>query len=349
MLRARTSQLGLRLGLLVLSFTVLGSFVYAAQPAGLTIYKVDDYPLPGDTSRYDYQSYDPSTHRLYVAHLGMGVVRVFDTQQHALIGNVDGVPGVHGVIAVPELGRVYATATNANALAVIDPEQLQVVAMVPAGDYPDGLAYAPTVGKIYVSDEHGNQNVVIDAQTNELVTAIPLGGEVGNTQFDSGSGLIYAAVQTRNQIVSIDPTTDTVNGRFDTPGCDWPHGVAIDAEHRLLFAACQRNARLAVFDMNDMHVTATYDVGRSPDVLAFDPQNVHLYVAAEDGTLSAFVEDAFAFGQLQTVAAATNAGPNAHSVGLDTDTHHVFVPTLNILGQPVLREFQIDVLRREDD
>jgi YVTN family beta-propeller protein len=258
------------------------------------------------------------------------------------------VPGVHGVIAVPELGRVYATATSANALAVIDAEQLEVVAMVPAGEYPDGLAYAPTVGKIYVSDEHGSQNVVIDANTNQVVTTIPLGGEVGNTQFDSGSGQIYAAVQTRNEIVSIDPATDTISGRFDTPGCGSPHGLAIDSEHRLMFVACQRNARLAVVDMDDMHVTATYEVGRSPDVVAFDPQNVHLYVAAEDGTLSAFVEDAFARGQLRSVAAATNAGPNAHSVGLDTDTHHVFVPTLNILGQPVLREFQIDVLRGDD-
>jgi YVTN family beta-propeller protein len=182
------SRLVLRLGLAVLSFSVIGSSAYAAQPVGLTIYKVDDYPLPGDTSRYDYQSYDSSTHRLYVAHLGMGVVRVFDTQQHTIVGNVESVPGVHGVIAVPELGRVYATATSANALAVIDAEQLEVVAMVPAGEYPDGLAYAPTVGKIYVSDEHGSQNVVIDANTNQVVTTIPLGGEVGNTQFDSGSG-----------------------------------------------------------------------------------------------------------------------------------------------------------------
>jgi hypothetical protein len=55
----------------------------------LTLQKLADYPLPGDTSRYDYQSFDRDTHRLYFAHLGMGVVRVFDTAAHALVGNVE--------------------------------------------------------------------------------------------------------------------------------------------------------------------------------------------------------------------------------------------------------------------
>src|SRR5689334_6421602 len=64
---------------------------------------VADVALPGDTSRWDYQSLDPQSHRLFIAHLGAGEVVVYDTAHGSVVGTVTGVPGVHGVVAVPEL------------------------------------------------------------------------------------------------------------------------------------------------------------------------------------------------------------------------------------------------------
>jgi hypothetical protein len=106
--RLRLDSLHVGFVAILASIALLGAETVVAAPAdqGVILRKLADYPLPGDTSRYDYQSYDPSAHRLYIAHLGMGVVRVFDTQANALVGKVEGVPGVHGVVAVPELGRV---------------------------------------------------------------------------------------------------------------------------------------------------------------------------------------------------------------------------------------------------
>src|SRR5881394_1623295 len=65
---------------------------------------VADTPLTGGPSRFDYQSLDLQAHRLYIAHLGASQVTVFDTQSGAVVGDVLGVAGVHGVLAVPELG-----------------------------------------------------------------------------------------------------------------------------------------------------------------------------------------------------------------------------------------------------
>jgi len=98
---------------------------------------------------------------------------------------------VHGVLAVPALHRVYASATGTNELAVIDDQTLQIVARVSAGDYPDGVAYASKAAKIYVSDLHGKTDTVIDAKTNQRVTTISLGGGAGNTQYDSVSEHIF--------------------------------------------------------------------------------------------------------------------------------------------------------------
>ena len=114
-----------------------------------------DVPLSGGATRFDYQSFDQNTGRLYIAHLGDGALTVFDANKETVIGDVKDLPHVHGVIAVPELHRMYASATGRNELAVIDDNTLQIVARVPAGDYPDGIAYAPKANKIYVSDLHG--------------------------------------------------------------------------------------------------------------------------------------------------------------------------------------------------
>src|SRR5712691_7207859 len=144
----------------------------APSAAQAQLRTVADVQLPGDTSRWDYQSIDPQTHRLFIAHLGAGEVVVYDTEQAAVVGTVGGVAGVHGVISVPELRRVYASATDAQQIAVIDADSLAIVATVPSKGYPDGLAYAPEVDKVYVSDEKDGNETIIDAQSNAPLSAV---------------------------------------------------------------------------------------------------------------------------------------------------------------------------------
>ncbi len=307
---------------------LLAFLIGQALPA--TFYTVQDVLLPGDTSRFDYVSLEPTSHRLFIAHLGAGTVPVYDIGAQAIIGEVQNVPGVHGTLAVPELGRVYASATGINQVTVIDPQTLWVVATIPGGEYPDGIAYDPEVGKLYVSDETGGTDTVIDSSTNQVVATIPLGGEIGNTQFDATGHRIIAAVQTRNQVVTIDPQADQVTGRYDTPGCDHPHGVQISPDRQLAFAACEGNAKLVVMDLQTMSVTETHDVGSVPDVLAFDAPRRILYVAAESGPATAFSETDTGLKLL----AQKDVGPNAHSMAVDPDTGHIYFPIANFGGQP---------------
>jgi YVTN family beta-propeller protein len=328
-----------------LTLLALSTAASVAQQLPATFFAVRDVPLPGDTSRFDYESLDPNTHRLYIAHLGAGTVAVYDIPSGTIVGEVQDVPGVHGVLAVPELGRVYASATGSNQVAVIDPQTLSVMATIPGGVYPDGIAYDPEVGKLYVSDETGGTDTVIDTSSNQVVATIPLGGEVGNTQFDPGSHQVIAAVQTRNQVVTIDPQSDQVSGRYDTPGCDHPHGVQISPDRRLAFVACEGNAKLVVMDLQSMAVTETYDVGSVPDVLAFDGPRRVLYVAAESGPATAFSETDVGLKPL----AQRDIGPNAHSVAVDPDTGHVYFPIANLGGQPVLREASVTTATGGDD
>jgi len=251
--------------------------------------EVADIPLPGKPGRFDYQSLDDVSGRLYIARMGAGELIAFDTPSRRVVGTAGDLPKATGVLAVPALNRVYVSAAGAHQLVVLVDSTLDRIAVVEGITFPDGLAFAPTEGKIFVSDEYGHREIVIDAGTHAH-RVIALLGEAGNTQYDSVGQQILVAVQTRNEVVTIDPHTERITGRYRLTGADHPHGVLIDAARRLAFVANEGNSKLLVVDLTSMRVTSEYAVGKEPDVLAFDPGLRRLYVASESGVVTVLSE-----------------------------------------------------------
>ncbi|MGE5171849.1 MAG: YncE family protein [Rudaea sp.] len=311
-----------------------GGTVSQPRPAStLPLKLVADIALPGPTNRFDYQSYDSTSHRLFIAHLGASKVIAFDTRANKLAGEIANISQVHGVLVVPATGKIYASATGTNEIAVIDAQTLKEVARGAAGVYPDGIAYAPDVHKLYVSDETGRTETVIDTETNRRVATIALDGEVGNTQYDAASRRIFVNVQTLNRLVEIDPQTDEVIGRYALPGARHNHGLLIDSTLRVAYVACEGNAKLLVFDLDSKQVLASEAVGDDPDVLALDEALHWLYVASESGVVSIFEQDG---KRLKKIGEAMLA-KRAHSVAVDPETHRVYFPLENVNGRAVLR------------
>ena len=61
----------------------------------------------GGEGFWDYLSEDAAARRLYVSH-GTRVV-VIDMQTNAVVGQIDSLPGVHGLAVAPDLGRGFAS------------------------------------------------------------------------------------------------------------------------------------------------------------------------------------------------------------------------------------------------
>ena len=294
---------------------------------------VADVPLPGSATRFDYQSLESASGRLFISHMGAGQLVVFDVRAGRVISNLDGFPTVTGVLAVPAEHRAYASATGDHAVVVVDDSTLQIVARVPGPRFPDGIAYAPTERRVFVSDESGRQDFVIDAATNSLVARIELGGEAGNTQYDAGSHCVIVAVQTANQLAVIDPATATIVRRVTLDkAVRYPHGFYIDAPHRLTFVSGQESGTLGVLDLRTLQLRQVLPIGGDPDVLAFDPSLGRLYVAAESGVVAVFEERDGSLAQLGWYRAA-----KAHSVAVDPATHRVYLPLADVSSRPVLR------------
>ena len=157
----------------ITAFLIVSSLAAAATSSTptppLRLKALADVPLGGRATRLDYASVDAGRQLLFIAHLGDGAVIVVDTEARRLVKRIANVSGVHGVLAIPELGRVYASATGTNEVVAIDEKSLEIIARMPGGTYPDGLAYSPETHKVYVSDEHGGTDTVIDVLTNTRV------------------------------------------------------------------------------------------------------------------------------------------------------------------------------------
>jgi len=301
----------------------------------LPLRAVGEMALPGDSSRFDYASFDAGRGLLFVAHLGASQVVETDIRAHRVVRTIQNLSEVHGVLVVPALHRVYATATGDNRMVTLNEDTGAVVSSAPTGEYPDGLAYDPRRGTVWTTNETGRSETVVDATTGTVRGTVVLGSDVGNVAYDPTSDRMLVDAQSRNQLAVIDPVTLAITDHISLPGCDHDHGLALDPGNRLAFVACDGNATLVTVDLATGHELGTSPVGEGPDVLAYDSTAHRLYVAAESGTLT--VLDLH--GRQVSVVGSDFLAGGAHVVAIDPGTHHSFYPVpAGFNGQPALLE-----------
>jgi DNA-binding beta-propeller fold protein YncE len=307
----------------------------SAPNSPLPLRTVHELALPGDNSRFDYASLDAQRGLLFVAHLGASEVIEIDVRANKVVRTIPNLSDVHGVLVVPALRRVYATATGANQVVALNEDTGEVINHAPTGNYPDGIAYDPRRNAIWTTNETGGTETVVDADNATVRGSVNLGGEVGNVVYDSTADLMLVDVQGRNDLAIIDPASLVVTKRVSLPGCDHDHGLALDTAARLAFVACDGNATLLTVDMNTWQVTGTNLVGADPDVLAYDTSAHRLYVACESVTVSILdLRD----GRL-TVAGSDHLADGAHVVAVDSGTHRSYYPVpAGSDGRPALLE-----------
>src|SRR5579863_8413954 len=123
---------------IILSANVACSQDAKDEQGGNVLKQIAEIPLPGPAVRFDYQSFDAKNGRLYIAHMNADQLVVFDTVKRQVVANLDGFKRVHGVIAVPEIGRVFASVTGEHQMAAVDMNTLKTIGMAGPINYPDG-------------------------------------------------------------------------------------------------------------------------------------------------------------------------------------------------------------------
>ncbi len=178
-----------------------------------------------------------------------------------------------------------------------------------------------------------NEVAIIDTNTLTVTTRIQAGDTPDGIAYDPVSRTVLVNVQDRNELVTIDPATDAVTGRIPIPDCASNHGLYVDGANKLAFITCEGSAKLLLLDLQTKQVSARFDTGSGPDVLAFDQGFRRLYVASESGVVSVFDEQ----NRNLTLKASGKLADYAHTVAVDQATHRVYFPLQDIDGHPVLR------------
>ncbi len=324
----------------ILLFVVIARILCGSAPASaqkhgsLSCLKATaDIRLPGRTTRYDYQSIDEQRRLLFIAHLGDNAVTVFDLKSQKVIKDITGIPSPHGILAVPEAGRVFVSATGVDKIYVVDEKSLKVDGKVEAGLFPDGIGYDPGTNRIFVSDEFGKTVSVIDVSALRLVRKIEIGGVVGNTHYDPVSRQIFTTDESANELVEINPSTMAITLRIKLPGCEGAHGFMIGKEPHEAYVTGEDNASLVVVDLANSRVTQRFSVGKEPDVLAIDSELHLLYLSSESGVVSMFRITKHGLSEL----CHGKLWAYAHTVSVDRVTHKVYFPLQDRNGAPDLR------------
>jgi DNA-binding beta-propeller fold protein YncE len=308
--------------------TAVGAF------PSLPLHTVADLPLGGRSPRFDYQTIDPRAHRLYIAHQGDGAVLVVDLLHRRIVGRIGELADVHGVLVVPALHRLFATATALHQLVMIDTRTERVLTRTRAGVVPDGIAYDPVGRHVFVSDERpAGALIVVDATTGRAAGTIPLSGSAGNVQYDPVAKRVLVGVETRDELALVDPATLQVTRRVPLRRCDANHSLAIDAAARLLIVGCSANGRLLILDADSFEVRGEIAGAGHVDVLALDPARHRVYAASENGIVSVLQIGRGA----PRLLGRTHLAARAHTVAVDPQTSLVYFPLGRSGGSSILR------------
>jgi YVTN family beta-propeller protein len=263
----------------------------AILPAGAAdtapAYHVAKSVALGAPDQWDYVVFDPGSNRVYVAHGAR--VTVVNGRSGAILGQIEGMPGgSHGIGISVATGKGYTDDGKKGEAVAFDLKTLKTGARIPAKDDADGIAFDPTSGHIFVVDGDSAALTVIDPKTDKVITTIQTGGGM-EYAVAGDNGKIYVNGADKKEIVRIDTATNKVDARWPMPGCESPHGLAIDKAAHRLFPTCL-NAVMNVVDTDSGKVVASLPIGQGTDGAAFDPKRKLIFSSNYDGTLTVIRE-----------------------------------------------------------
>lgn len=278
----------------------------------------------GAAAKWDYATFDPVRHRVFIAH-GDRVV-VIDAANGLKVGEIANTNGVHGIALAEDLKLGFTSNGKANTLTVFDLETLkprQDVAV--SGNSPDAVLYDAFVGKVYAFNGHSESVSVIDTRTMKEVATIKTAGKP-EFAVSNGAGKVFFNIESdAGQMQVIDTAADRVVATWNLTGCSSPTGLTIDVRSQRLFSVCD-NQVMAVTDAASGRHVASVPIGDGPDAAGIDPASGTIFSSnGKSGTLTIVHEDD---ADHYSVSATLATEKNARTMAFDAVTRRLYLPTV---------------------
>lgn len=307
----------LNLFVYVFAMLAISASCYAQSSPGYHLLK--KYVLGGE-GRWDYLTFDPETHRLYISRSTH--VMVVDAESGVVVGDIPNTSGVHGIAIAAEFGKGFTSNGRDGTVTIFDLKTLKPSGQVKVGQNPDAILFDSISKRVFTFNGNSKDTTAIDAKSGTVVGTLALGGRPESGVAD-GKGKVFVNIEDTSQVVEFDARKLTVDATWSLAPGEEPTGIAMDRKHRRLFVGCA-NKMMAVLNADNGKLVATLPIGSGVDATAFDSETQLAFSSNGEGTLTVVREDAP--DKLSVVEnVATQRG--ARTMALDSKTHRIFLVT----------------------
>jgi DNA-binding beta-propeller fold protein YncE len=303
---------------LAVAACLLSSFSAQAQTSP---YKVLSDTKIGGEGGWDYITADSINRKLYIPRMGAAAtsrVSVFNLDTLAPLSEIPETAG-HGVAVIA--GHAFV---SSKPVVMFDAKTLTPIKTIDVDGRPDGIFADAFNDRVYILSHTAPNLTVIDAHDGKVLGTIDIGGAPEQAASDE-HGHVYVDIEDKAGIAIIDTKAMKMTGKIDLAGhADGCAGLAIDARHGILFAACREPQVMAVVSIADSKVLTTLPIGNGCDGAAFNPATNEVFTTQGDGTLTVIKETSpTSFAVEPTVATPKGA----RTLTLDQKTGHILTVT----------------------
>lgn len=303
----------------------------------------------GGDGNWDYVTVDAPGHRLFVTRTTHTMVLDENTGQ--VLGDIPGQTRSHGVAIVPKLGRGFITdGGGTGAIIVFDLKTYAVLGRLTTVPDTDGIIYDAAMDRVLAVSGDGGVLMTfkpdIDPKNGKIDATIDLGGAPEFLAAD-GTGKVYINLEDKDLLAVVDLRARKVVARWPVAPGGHPVGLALDPATHRLFIGCRNPQKMIVMSIQDGKVEAALPIGAGVDATKVDRGQA--FASCRDGSLTVIGEKA---GQLD-VEETVKTAEGARTMGVDTSTHTIFLPTAELApaanGRPQAKPgtFQIVVVAQQ--
>ena len=269
-----------------------------------------------DGTGWDYASVDPVSHRLYVAH--GETATVFDLARASAARSIGSISHAHAVVPLPN-NRLLVTSGKDASVRLIDVGAGSEVAKIAVGADPDAAIPDPATGHVLVMNAEDGSVSEVDVAKASVVRTIAVKPALEYAAIGRNRTL-FINNEDAGEIDTVDLRAGKATGAIAMPGCAAPSGLAYDAAHDTLIAACA-NGKAAIVDAGGRKLVKLIAIGQGPDAVILDAKRRRAFIpCGRDGVLE--VRSLDARGGIQRIA-TVKTEPGA----LDPATGAIYLPT----------------------
>lgn len=247
-------------------------------------------------------------------------MEVLNADTHEKIATIPDTKGVHGIIALPSLGKGFITCGRTNSVIVFETKTFNKITEIPTDENPDALMYDKYSDRLFVFNHKGGSVTAIDVKENKVIQTVKLGGSAAEAGVSDQNGTIFVNLEDLSEIVSFDAKTLEVKNHWKVGLGEEPTGLAIDLKNNRLFSVC-KNKKMIILDSKNGSLIGEIPIGERCDGVVFDADSKTAFSSNGEGTITAVHEDSPSkFSVIQTIQSTVGA----RTITIDSKTHHIF-------------------------